>query len=212
MYPRTSRRNGCCSDQQSFHQLLKYVERKRLRVAGVSEKRTPWWNQEVKATRAKKNAFKDWLQDRSSSDLQSLYNEARKAATSAVTKSKKKSWEEFGRQLNSNYFSANKVFWQTNRRLRSKRSSVTYSIKDSASNILTDENEILSRWREYLEDLLTPVKASTRDSHKVNYLREKEVFTEGEVATICIIDIKPFQSLFVLGPKSKLCGPASLLT
>ena len=25
MYPRTSRRNGCCSDQQSFHQLLKVV-------------------------------------------------------------------------------------------------------------------------------------------------------------------------------------------
>ena len=32
--------------------------RKRLRVAGDSEKRTPWWNQEVKeAIRAKKDAF-----------------------------------------------------------------------------------------------------------------------------------------------------------
>ena len=30
--------------------------------------------------------------------------------------------------------------------LRGKRSSVTYSIKHSAGNILTDENEILSRW------------------------------------------------------------------
>ena len=54
-------------------------------------------------------------------------------------------WEEFGRRLDSNYFSANKVFWQTIRRLRGKRSSVTYSIKDSAGNILTDENKILSR-------------------------------------------------------------------
>ena len=34
-------------------------ERKRLRVAGDREKRTPWWNQEVKeALRAKKDAFK----------------------------------------------------------------------------------------------------------------------------------------------------------
>ena len=33
--------------------------RKRLRVAGDSEKRTPWWNQEVKeAIRAKKDALK----------------------------------------------------------------------------------------------------------------------------------------------------------
>ena len=50
---------------------------KRLRVAGNSEKRTPWWNQEVKeAIRAKKDTFKAWLQDRSSSDLQSRYTEA----------------------------------------------------------------------------------------------------------------------------------------
>ena len=36
--------------------------RKRLRVAGDSEKRTPWWNHEVKeAIRAKKDTFKAWL-------------------------------------------------------------------------------------------------------------------------------------------------------
>ena len=51
--------------------------RKRLRVAGDSEKITPWWNQKVKeAFRAKKNAFKAWLQDRSPSDLQFRYTEA----------------------------------------------------------------------------------------------------------------------------------------
>ena len=79
MYPRTLRGNGCCSDQQSFHQLLKVVGenglewraivgkehlgescgQKRLRMAGDSEKITPWWNQEVKeAIRAKKDALR----------------------------------------------------------------------------------------------------------------------------------------------------------
>ena len=53
--------------------------------------------------------------------------------------------EEFSRQLDSNYFSANKVFWQTIRSLRGKRSSVTYFNKDSAGNIPTDENEIRSQ-------------------------------------------------------------------
>ena len=86
--------------------------RKRLRVADDKEKQTPWWNQEVKeAIRPKKDAFKALLQDKSSFDLQSRYTEARKAATSAVKKSTEKSWEEFGRQSDSNYFSANKVFW-----------------------------------------------------------------------------------------------------
>ena len=55
-------------------------------------------------------------------------------------------------------------------------------MKDSAGNILTDENEILSRWREHFEDLLNPVKASTRDTHEVTHLGEKEVFTAAEVA------------------------------
>ena len=72
MHPRSSRKNGYRSDQQLFHQLLKSYERKRLRVAVDSEKKTPWWNQKVKeAIRAKKDAFKALPQDRSSSNLQS---------------------------------------------------------------------------------------------------------------------------------------------
>ena len=141
--------------------------RKRLRVAGDSEKRTPWWNQEVKEViRAKKDAFKALLQDRLSSVLQSRYTEVRKAVALVVKKFKETSWEEFGRRLDSNYSSANKVFWQTIRHLRGKSSSVRYSIKDSAGNILTDENEILSRYREFFDDLLNPVKASIRDTHE----------------------------------------------
>ena len=64
-----------------------------------------------------------------------------------------------------------------------KRSSVTYSIKDSAGNILTDKNEILSRWKEYFEDLLNSVKASTRDPYEVTHVGEEEVFTAAEEAT-----------------------------
>ena len=58
-----------------------------------------------------------------------------------------------------------------------------YSIKDSDGNILTDENEILSRWREYFEDLLNPVKASTRDTNEVAHLGKDEVFIAAEAAT-----------------------------
>ena len=88
-------------------------------------------------------------------------------------------WSSFGFQL----FFGNKVFWQTIRRLLGKRSSVAYSIMDSAGNILTDENEILSRWREYFEDFLNLAKSSTRDTHGVAHLGEEEVFTAAEVAT-----------------------------
>ena len=43
-----------------------------LRMAAGNEKRTRWWNQDVEeAIRAKKDAFKTLLQNRSSSNLQS---------------------------------------------------------------------------------------------------------------------------------------------
>ena len=43
---------------------------KRLRMAASSEKKTPWWNREVKeAIRAKEDAFRALLQNRSSSDF-----------------------------------------------------------------------------------------------------------------------------------------------
>ena len=59
--------------------------RKQLSMARVSEKRTPWRNQNVKeAIRAKKDAFKTLLQNRSSSDLQFRYSDARKIAAQAV--------------------------------------------------------------------------------------------------------------------------------
>ena len=78
---------------------------------------------------------------------------ARKAAAVAVKISKILSWNEFGRRFVSN-------FWQTFRRLRGKNSSITTSSKDSAGNIVRDEKEILSRWREHFEDLLNLVTAT----------------------------------------------------
>jgi len=46
----------------------------------------------------------------SSSDFQSRYTEARKAAALAVKISEEKSWDEFGRRLNSNYSAVTKYF------------------------------------------------------------------------------------------------------
>ena len=74
--------------------------------------------------------------------------------------SKERSWEKFDRRLDSNYLSANKVFRQTIHQLCGKSLSTTTSINDSAGNILHDKKEIISRWREYFEDLLNPIRAT----------------------------------------------------
>ena len=129
------------------------------------------------------------MQSRSLSDLQYPYFEARKAAALVVKTSKERSWEEFFCRLDFNYSWANKVFWQTVRRLRGKSFSTTTSIKDSTGNALRDEKEILSRWRKSFEDLLNPVKATPTETYNTIDFK-KEVFIITEV-TAAIRRLKP---------------------
>ena len=160
-------------------------------MAAGCEKRTPWWNQDFKtAIQAKKDAFKALLQNRSSSDLQCQYSEARNAAAQAVKMSKTRSWEKFGRRLDSNYSSANKVFWLTIRQLRGKSLSITTSMKNSAGNILRDEKKILSHWREYFEDLLNPVRTTLTGTCDTINFGKQEVFT----LTVVVAAIRELRS------------------
>ena len=114
----------------------------RKRVGGT--KRTLWWKQEVKeAIRAKKVAYKAWLANKSSHEFRSQYSEARKAAATKVKLSKER--KEFGERLDNNFKTINKVFWQTIRRLRGKRSRVALFIEDSNGVTLKEQDAILNR-------------------------------------------------------------------
>jgi len=54
---------------------------------------------------------------------------------------------------------------------------------DPSGNILSNENEILSRWKEYFEVVLNPVKATNDDdTHEPICFGEEEFFTAREVA------------------------------
>ena len=99
--------------------------------------------------------------------------------------SKERSWEEFGRRLDSNYSSANKVpvFWQTICRLRGKSLTTTTAIKDSTGNVLRDKKEIFSRWsEEYFKALLNPIRATPTDTCNTINFEKEELFTLAEVA------------------------------
>ena len=68
------------------------------------------------------------------------------------------------------------------RRLRGKSLSTTTSIKDLTGNVLRDEKEIVSFWKEHFEDLLNPVMATPIDTCDMIELGQEEVFTSTEVA------------------------------
>jgi exonuclease III len=129
------------------------------RVAKDPAKRcTPWWTKEIQSlAQEKKRAYRVWL---SMPNLTSrgAYCDAKKAVKEAVAAAKAKSWENFGVALESNFREAPKVFWQTIRRLRTGKVASIKSVKDRNGAILTGEEEILQRWREYFEELLNPVE------------------------------------------------------
>ena len=66
--------------------------------------------------------------------------------------------------------------------MRGKSLSTTTSINDSTGNIFRNEKEILSRWREYFEDLLNSVRATPTDTCETIDTGKAEVFTITEVA------------------------------
>ena len=79
---------------------------------------------------------------------------------------------------------ANKVFWQTVRRLRGKRSCAAPFIKDSNGVILKDQDAILSRWRDYFNDLLNPVDAASSEIHKEQIGKDIQITEAGVNAVI----------------------------
>ena len=158
------------------------------RVGGTkssgSEKRTPWWNQRVKeAIRAKKVAYKAWLANKSSLELRSQYSEARNAAATKVKLFKERAWKEFGERLDDGFKTANKVFWQTIRRLRGKRSRAAFCIEDSNGVTRKDQDTILNRWRDYFSDLLNPVDAPPIQIHEEQVGEDIQI-TEADVNAV----------------------------
>ena len=141
------------------------------------------FNSRINFRRDLKNFDKDLFSEELHHTLQNRFQSKREINSNNFNKLFTDCWEEFGHRLESNYKSANKVFWQTVRRLRGKRSHTTTSIKDAEGNILSDGSCILSRWREYFEDLLNPVEANNLDTPEVTQHREMESLTAAEVAT-----------------------------
>ena len=66
----------------------------------------------------------------------------------------------FGERLDDNLKMENKVFWQTVRRLRRKRSQTAFFIEDLNGAFLKDQDAILNKLREYFSDLSKQVDAT----------------------------------------------------
>ena len=128
-------------------------------------------------------AYKAWLANKSSVELRSQYSEARKAAATKVKLSRERAWKELGESLDDDFKTAKKVFWQTIRRLRGKRSRAALFIEDSNGVTLKDQDAILNRWRDYFSDLLHPVDATPIQIHEEQLGKDFQI-TEADVNAV----------------------------
>ena len=100
---------------------MKLVKEKMI---GGQNKRTAWWNNEVKQkVKAEKVAWKKYLASQKSIDLD-LYKTKRKEVKEEVRKSKQHQWEKFGEKLEENFRENQKLFWGAVKRCRRGNKSI----------------------------------------------------------------------------------------
>lgn len=123
---------------------------------GGSNKKTKWWNEEIKAAVAeKKKAYLVWLPDKNEFNTQK-YRDAKRKVKELVKEAKDKEWKKFGEDLELAGQERNKKFWTTIKNIRNSEHKQTCgSIMDSAGNLVAEKPQILGRWKEYFEELFT---------------------------------------------------------
>ena len=123
------------------------------KMIGGQNKRTAWWNNEVKQkVKAKKVAWKKYLASQKSTDLD-LYKTKRKEVKEEVRKSKQHQWEKFGEKLEENFRENQKLFWGAVKRCRRGNQSIIKHVKNKQGDVVKDRDKILEVWKDYFQSL-----------------------------------------------------------
>ena len=120
------------------------------------KKITSWWNDEVKeAVKDKKGKYKKWVKSKQDRDYIE-YRLARRHANRIIKKEKQKDWEEYGETLNKNYKEATRNFYKKINAMRTRTEPFdpTEIINSEKGEPISEQKQILKRWRQYFEQLL----------------------------------------------------------
>ena len=82
------------------------------------KKQTAWWNNDIKEEiRQKKQKWKKYLGNRTEENYND-YKRQRTKVKDIIVEAKKKSWEDFGKNIENNYKSNRKLFYRITKTLR----------------------------------------------------------------------------------------------
>ncbi|KAI5086583.1 butyrophilin-like protein 3 [Silurus meridionalis] len=136
------------------------------------DKETWWWNEEVQESiRGKRLAKQKW--DRQSDEKsRQEYKEMRQQVKRDVAKAKEKAYEELYERLDTKEGEKDLYRLARQRDRAGKDVLQVRAIKDGEGNVLTSEESVLRRWREYFEQLMNKENEKERRLDDVELVKQ----------------------------------------
>ena len=150
------------------------------RKTSKNKKETPWWNDKIKEQiKLKKESWKRYLNSGLQEDY-NLYKVQRIVVKNIVLEAKQKAWKQFGEEMERRSKEKQKLFYGVLKSLEKNKTKQSTAIKSEKGEILTDEAQIMERWKEYFQNLLG-VKCDSEKSSEQQHNEEK--IADGEIET-----------------------------
>ncbi|KAK3535145.1 hypothetical protein QTP70_004799 [Hemibagrus guttatus] len=151
----------------------------RRKVLGVSsgrrkeDKETWWWNEEVQdSIQRKRLAKKKWDMDRTEENRQE-YKELQRRVKREVSKAKQKAYDELYTRLDTREGEKDLYRLARQRDRDGKDVQQVRVIKDRDGRVLTSEESVQRRWKEYFEELMNEENEREKRVEGVNSVEQK---------------------------------------
>ncbi|KAK3518664.1 hypothetical protein QTP70_007151 [Hemibagrus guttatus] len=155
------------------------IRETRRKVLGVSsgkrkvDKETWWWNEEVQDSIQKKRlAKKKWDMDRTEENKQE-YKELQRRVKREVSKAKQKAYDELYTRLDTKEGQKDLYRLARQRDRDGKDVQQVRVIKDKEGRVLTSEESVQRRWKEYFEELMNEENEREKRVEGVNSVEQK---------------------------------------
>ncbi|KAK3510812.1 hypothetical protein QTP70_022737 [Hemibagrus guttatus] len=163
-------------DWETTAEVIRETERKMLGVLSgrrKEDKETWWWNEEVQdSIQRKRLAKKKWDMDRTEENRQE-YKELQRRVKREVSKAKQKAYDELYTRLDTREGEKDLYRLARQRDRDGKDVQQVRVIKDRDGSVLTSEESVQRRWKEYFEELMNEENEREKRVEGVNSVKQK---------------------------------------
>ncbi|KAK3571406.1 hypothetical protein QTP86_010698 [Hemibagrus guttatus] len=163
-------------DWETTAEVIRETGRKVLGVSSgrrKEDKETWWWNEEVQdSIQRKRLAKKKWDMDRTEENRQE-YKELQRRVKREVSKAKQKAYDELYTRLDTREGEKDLYRLARQRDRDGKDVQQVRVIKDRDGRVLTSEESVQRRWKEYFEELMNEENEREKRVERVNSVEQK---------------------------------------